>query len=416
MTVPVSNAVSGQEVRSKLRRSLTLTHAVLYGLGITIGAGIYVLVGLAAGRAGLHAPLAFVLAALMMSFSAATFAELGTRMPVAASEAAYVGAAFRRRWIVLAVGFLSIATSTISAATISSGSAGYLGVFIDLPKPVLIAGIIVAMGFVASLATVNSVSFAGAMTLVEIGGLLLIIGFGLFRPEVITRLPELVPTHLDLPIWAGIGATALLAVFSFIGFEHLVNVSEEMIAPNRTLPRALFITLGLTTLLYALVVWVAVVVVPPAELAQSPAPLALVFTRLTGWPISVLSAIAVVATLNGIIVNIIIIARMLFGLADQGHLSAALTHVHPKTQAPVAATALAVVAILVLALSVPLVGLADMAATGTLLVFAVVNLALIRIKARKAVAPAGVFVCPAFVPWAGLACSLFLLAIDVFVR
>jgi len=83
----------------KLIRSLTLTHAVLYGLGVTIGAGIYVLVGAAAGRSGMHAPLAFVAAAIVMGITAASFAELGTRMPVAASEAAYVQAAFRLRWL-----------------------------------------------------------------------------------------------------------------------------------------------------------------------------------------------------------------------------------------------------------------------------------------------------------------------------
>src|SRR5664279_6337835 len=73
----------------RLLQSLTLTHAVLYGLGVTIGAGIYVLVGIAAGRSGMHAPLAFIGGALVMAFSAASFAELGTRMPVSASEAAY---------------------------------------------------------------------------------------------------------------------------------------------------------------------------------------------------------------------------------------------------------------------------------------------------------------------------------------
>ena len=77
----------------RLARSLTLTHAVLYGLGVTIGAGIYVLVGIAAERSGMHAPLAFVGAALVMAFSAASFAELGTRMPVSdwADAAAAVG-------------------------------------------------------------------------------------------------------------------------------------------------------------------------------------------------------------------------------------------------------------------------------------------------------------------------------------
>jgi amino acid transporter len=93
------SAVELQAEPPRLVRSLTLTHAVLYGLGVTIGAGIYVLVGIAAGRSGMHAPLAFVGAALAMAFSAASFAELGTRMPVSASEAAYVQAAFGREWL-----------------------------------------------------------------------------------------------------------------------------------------------------------------------------------------------------------------------------------------------------------------------------------------------------------------------------
>ena len=83
-------SVATRNAPPRLVRSLTLTHAVLYGLGVTIGAGIYVLVGLAAGRSGMHAPLAFMGAALVMAFSAASFAEMGTRMPVSASEAAYV--------------------------------------------------------------------------------------------------------------------------------------------------------------------------------------------------------------------------------------------------------------------------------------------------------------------------------------
>src|SRR6478609_4584134 len=132
MTAQSEVTVSGTP---RLVRSLTLTHAVLYGLGVTIGAGIYVLVGIAAGRSGMHAPLAFLLAAVVMAFSAASFAELGTRMPVSASEAAYVQAAFRRNWLSLGTGLLVVATATISAATISVGSAGYVAVFLPLPAP-----------------------------------------------------------------------------------------------------------------------------------------------------------------------------------------------------------------------------------------------------------------------------------------
>jgi APA family basic amino acid/polyamine antiporter len=317
------------------------THAVLYGLGVTIGAGIYVLVGLAAARSGMHAPLAFMGAALVMAFSAASFAELGTRMPVSASEAAYVHAAFRLNWLSLAVGLLVVTTAIVSAATISVGSAGYVAVFLPLPAPWIITGVVFAMGVVACLATVQSVTFAGVMT--------------------------------DMTAWIGIAGTALIAVFAFIGFEHLVNIAEEIKEPNRTLPRALFLTLGLTALLYGVVVWIAVTAVPPEELAHSSAPLALVFERLTGLPLVTVSAIAIVATLNGIIVHMIMIARVIYGLANQGSLPKVLARLNPVTHTPLVATAMGVGGVLMLALAVPLAGLADLTAGFTLVIFAIVK-------------------------------------------
>lgn len=400
----------------RLVRSLTLTHAVLYGLGVTIGAGIYVLVGLAAGRSGMHAPLAFMGAAVVMAFSAASFAELGTRMPVSASEAAYVQAAFRLDWLSLGVGLLVITTAIISAATISVGSAGYVAVFLPVSAPWIISGVVLVMGVVACLATVQSVTFAGIMTLIEVGGLVLIIVAGLGHgTEVVTRLPEIWPSAGDSTAWVGIAGTTLIAVFAFIGFEHLVNVAEEIREPSRTLPRALFLTLGLTALIYAVVVWIAVTAVPPEELARSSAPLALVFERLTGLPLVTMSAIAIVATLNGIIVHMIMIARVIYGLADQGHLPKSLTRLNPVTHTPLLATAIGVAAILVLALAVPIAGLADLTARFTLVIFAIVNVALIRIKNRNEAPPPGIFICPRWVPFAGLASSMLLLVVDLIV-
>ena len=408
--------VATRDASPRLVRSLTLTHAVLYGLGVTIGAGIYVLVGLAAGRSGMHAPLAFMGAALVMAFSAASFAELGTRMPVSASEAAYVQAAFRLDWLSLGVGLLVVMTAIVSAATISVGSAGYVEVFLPLPAPWIISGVVLAMGIVACLATVQSVTFAGVMTLIEVGGLALIIIAGLGHgTDVVTRLPEIWPSAGDTTAWVGVAGTALIAVFAFIGFEHLVNVAEEMKEPSRTLPRALFLTLGLTALIYGLVVWIAVTAVPPQELARSKAPLALVFERLTGLPLVTMAAIAIVATLNGIIVHMIMIARVIYGLADQGSLPKVLTRLNPVTHTPLLATAIGVGAILMLALAVPLAGLADLTAGFTLVIFAVVNLALIRIKSRKEAPPLGTFICPRWVPFAGLVSSVLLLVVDLIV-
>ena len=399
---------------SSLLRSLTLTHAVLYGLGVTIGAGIYVLVGVAAGKSGMHAPLAFLAAALSMSFTAASFAELGTRMPVSASEAAYVSAAFNRRWLSLSMGFLVIVTASVSAATISAGSAGYIRVFLDLPPLWIIAGVVLTMGAAASLATAQSVAFAGLLTLIEIGGLVLIIaaGFGQEGSQVITRLPEMIPAVGDLAAWTAIGGTTLVAVFAFIGFEHLVNIAEELKDPRRTLPRALFLTLGLTSLLYVAVIWVAVTAVPPEQLARSPAPLATVFQRLTGFPLITMSAIAGVATLNGVVVHMIMIARVLYGISSKGDLPRLLAKVNPVTRTPLVATATAVTGILFLSLAVPLEGLADWAARGTLVIFAGINWALIRIKGRQTT-PREVFRCPLPVAYLGLISSLALLAFDL---
>ncbi len=397
------------QTSAPLLRRLTLAHAVLYGVGVTIGAGIYVLVGIAAGRSGMYAPLGFLAAAIAMSLTAASFAELGTRMPVSASEAAYVQAAFQRSWLSLLMGLLVVATAVVSAATISVGSVSYVGAFVPLPGPVLIACVVILMGGVASLATTQSIAFAGALTLIEVGGLLLIIVAGLANsPEIFQRLPEMVPPA-EVRAWLPLGGTTLIAVFAFIGFEHIVNIAEELKEPSRTLPRALFLTLAVTALLYMLVTWIAVTVVPPPELARSRAPLALVFERLTGMPLIMMGAIAIVATLNGIVVHMIMIARVLYGLADQGNLPAVMARVNPTTRTPLLATVAGVAAILVLSLGVPLEGLADLAARGTLAIFAGVNLALIVIKHRKPSKPEGIFSCPLWVAYAGLGSSLLLL-------
>ena len=397
-----------------LKRSLSLLQATLYGLGVTIGAGIYVLIGAAAARAGMHAPVAFVLAAVLMAFTAASFAELAGRMPVAAGEAAYVRDAFQSDKLALLVGLLVVAVAVVSAAAISVGSAGYISVFIALPEPVLIAAVVLAMGAIAGWGIKESVIFAGVMTVIEVGGLLLLILAGMASgPELVTRLPEVLPPLGDASVIAGLMGTVMLAVFAFIGFESLANVAEEVRDPQRTLPRAIFLTLALSTLLYVLVVWVALVAVPREELAQSKAPLALVFERLTGASPHTMSLIAIVATLNGIIVQVIMSSRVLYGLARQGELPAFFGAVNSATQTPLNATAITTALVLVLAVLLPLHHLADLTSRITLVVFALVNLALIRIKAQPQPAPAGTYVAPAWMPWAALVTCAGLLIVDL---
>ena len=158
-------------------------------------------------------------------------------------------------------------------------------------------------------------------------------------------------------------------------------------------------------------VWVALVAVSPTELAAAKAPLALVFERLTGASPRVMSLIAVIATLNGIIVQTILAARVLYGLARQGTLPARLSEVSPVTHTPLLATALVGGIVLALALLLPLEHLADLTSRFTLILFALVNFALICIKAGEGAPPRDGYIAPRWVPWAGLAtCVAFLLA------
>jgi amino acid transporter len=397
-----------------LRRSLTLTHVVLYGLGVTIGAGIYVLIAAAAARAGMHAPVTFVVTAVLIGLTGVSLAELGVRMPVAAGEAAYARAAFGSDRVAAGVGYLVIAMSLISASTICVGAAGYIGVFLDLPERIIIAGVALAMGAVAARGIVESVTFAGIMTLIELGGLAIVIVSGfLYEPDIIRRAPEILPLTTDPAVWTGIMTASMLAVFAFIGFEGIVNIAEEIKDPSRTLPRAIVLTLVITTVLYVLVMWVALAALGVETLAASKAPLALVFEHLTGASPRTMSAIAIVATLNGIVVNMIMASRVMYGLARQGSLPSLLARLNPSTRTPLAGTAISVAIILVFALTLPIAELADLSARVTLVMFAIINLALFRIKQREIAPPAGIFICPRWVPLAGAASCILFIAFDV---
>lgn len=404
-------AAARDATRPQLKRRLGLWHVVLYGLGVTIGAGIYVLIGDAAGRAGEHAPFAFVIAALVMTPTALSLAELATRYPVSAGEAAFVGAAFGRNDLSVLVGLLVIGVGVVSASAISLGSVGYIRVFLDWPEPLLVVAVVASMGLIAVWGIEESVTLAAVMTVIEIGGLLIVIVASLIaRPDSLPEIAYTMWPALEVSVWLGVLSAGLIAFFAFIGFEGIVNVAEETRDPTRTLRRAIYLTLVLATVLYVAVAAVSVVIVPPAELGQSKAPLALVFERATGASPLWLSAIAIVATLNGVIVQIIMASRVVYGLADQGRLPSLFARVSPVTSTPVVATGLVAAVVLALALFVPLGTLAEWTSRITLVVFALVNLALMRIKLRGDPAPEGVVVQPLAVPVLGaVVCVIFLL-------
>ena len=288
------------------------------------------------------------------------------------------------------------------------GSAGYIGQFVAWPTPLIVAGVLIGLGLVAAWGILESVLLASLFTLIEVGGLVYIIAAGV--ASGVSLAPVLAPPPLEAHALAGIGYAALLAFFAFIGFEDLANVVEEAKVPHRDIPRAMVLTLIVTTVLYLAVAAIAVAAVPAADLARSPAPLALVLRTLTGASPLVISAIAIVATLNTILAQLTMAARVIYGMARQGDLPALFGHVHPKTATPLVATGFIVAATLALALTVPFERLAEGTSLATLVVFATVNFSLLRLRARKAASPHPHARVPLWVPAAGLATCLAMLA------
>jgi basic amino acid/polyamine antiporter, APA family len=370
------------EVPATLRRRLSLPLLVLYGTGITIGAGIYVLIGAVAGHAGKYAPWSFLLAAMVMALTVASYAELSTRFPVSTGEAAYVKAAFQSQVLSTLTGLLTISVGVVASSAVTLGSAGYIEQFVDVPQSLIVVIVVVLLGAVAAWGILESVLLASVFTLIEVGGLLAII-----VAAVHVNLPIMAwlvqPPPLQADTLSGIAFASLLAFFAFIGFEDLANVVEEAKVPHRDIPRAMALTLLISTILYVAVAAIAVSAVSAERLSLSAAPLSMVFREVAGVSPVTISIIAIVATLNTILAQMTMAARVVYGMARQGDLPGIAGRVHPKTATPLVATALIVVLVIALALTVPLVRLAESTSLATLMVFALVNLALLQLRHRR---------------------------------
>ena len=387
-----------------LKRRIGLGLLTAYGIGVMVGAGIFVLVGAVVGEAGVWAPMSFLLAGVIVAPTALSYSEFSTRIPEAAGEAAYVGKGLNSQALAVLVGLAIVVAGTVSAAAVLRGGVGYLTVVFDVHwgwSVFLIGGALTA---VALFGVLESLALAAVFTVVELFGLLLVVWAGANAPSVVDW--SLMPP----PVWAGLGAGAVLAFFAFIGFEDIVNMAEEVADPERTMPRAILIALAVTTLIYALVTWATVRAVPVASLVGNEKPLVLVWQASQAGDGKFLSAIAVFAALNGVLAQIVMASRVLFGLGKRSPLLTVFHHVHPSTGTPVLATVLVGGAVILAALMLNVSLLAEATSTILLCVFVVVNLALIVLKRKEPEAP---FRVPMIVPVLGLILSAGALSVNI---
>jgi basic amino acid/polyamine antiporter, APA family len=397
-------ADAAEKQQPTLKRSLSLTLVIFYGLGNIIGAGIYVLLGEVVSYAGMFAPLSFLLASLLACLTAFSYAELVARYPVSAGEAVYVQQGIGLPALSRLVGLLIIMAGIVSAATIIRGFAGYLQVLVSLPDVLVMPLLVLLLGGLSVWGIAESVGVAAVITAIEIAGLLLIIQVA--APGLLQVQPEIADFRplLQGGMWYGIFAGGFLAFYAFIGFEDMVNVAEEVRQPEVNLPRAILAALLLSTLLYIMVALVAVASVPVEILAGSQAPLAYLYQAVTGREPLLITLISLFAVVNGALIQIIMASRVCYGMGCKRWLPLIFSRVHAVTQTPVVATVSVSTAVLVMALYLPIETLAKSTSYFLLLVFCLVNLSLWRLKTRGE-QPAGILCVPRWIPAAGFIAS-----------
>ncbi|NNL85612.1 MAG: amino acid permease [Myxococcales bacterium] len=397
-----------------LDRSISLRMLVFYGLGTTVGAGIYALTGKIAGIAGVWAPLSFLSAAGLAALTALSFGELASRFPRSAGEAVYLRAGFDAPRAAQLGGLLVLLAGITSAATLSRACVGYLRDLAPLlPYLPSVTVLVIVTGAAAGWRVGRSVTLAAWLTVLEVFGILLVAGVAFAHLGDVGPVAGIADGIAPPPLW-GVVSGAVLGFYAFLGFEDMVNVAEEVREPRRIVPKAIAITLIATALLYALTAFSAVLTVESSELAASDAPLTLVFERSGASGAGLISAIAAAGMLNGILIQLIMGSRVMYGIAGQGIVPKALGKVNRITRTPLRATALLTLIVLLLALFFPLERLARTTSWLTLALFGLVDWALIRVRAKPD-APEPLVRAPGWVPYAGAWLCAALLARELWV-
>ncbi|MBE0524767.1 MAG: amino acid permease [Methanosarcinales archaeon] len=311
----------------ELKRELGLLEATLAGVGVILGAGIYALIGQAAGLAGNSVWISFGLASLIAVFTGLSYAELSSMYPKASAEYEYTNNAFGSK-LAFIIGWLIIFSGVVGASAVALGFAGYFNVLFDVPLVYSAVVLILILSFILFHGIKESARVAIIFTLIEAGGLILIFIIGIpFLGHV---------DYLDMPHgFKGIFEASALIFFAFIGFEGVVRLSEETRNPEKNIPRALILALIISIILYMAVAFSTVSVVGWEKLSQSDAPFATVaFEAMGNNAFILLSVIALFATANTVLLMLLGASRMVYGMADSFSLPNTFAKVHPGRRTP----------------------------------------------------------------------------------
>lgn len=363
----------------KLKRSLTLLDATICGVGIILGAGIYALIGVASGYAGNTLWLSFVIAAVMSVFTGLSYAELSSVFRSDSTEYEYTHKAFNKQ-IATVIGVLVVFSGIFAASTVSIGFANYFNAMTGFPILLVAILLIIMLSLINFLGIKFSVTITWISTIIEFIGLILIIILG------IKHIGSVDLFAFENGFGGVLKATALV-FFAFIGFESVVKLSEETKNPNKTIPKALMLSIFITTVVYVLVAISAVSIISYEQLSVSKAPLAEAASfslggNFGGIAFMVLAVIALFSTLNTVLMSLITSSRLTYGLAEQKAIPRKFSEVNKKTRTPWLAILLVGIISLVFVFFENLELVANITNISIFLTFAFVNGSLLVLRYR----------------------------------
>jgi len=393
-----------------LHRHIGLFALVVYGVGDILGAGIYALIGKAAGEMGNAIWMAFLASMIAAGLTGLSYASLGSRYPRAGGASFFTHHAFKNNFLAYVIGLAALSSGVTSMA---AGSRAFAGYFTTLVSAVPVDLVVVAFCFVVAGVVIRGIRESMWMNMlctgIELGGLLLVIAVGAKFLGTINYTSAVTVSNPagDLSI-SLILSGAVLTFYSFVGFEDIINVSEEVKNPESNMPKGILLAVLIASIIYITISLVAVSVIPAAELAASSAPLVDVVKRAAPWfPSIAFAFIAMFAVANTALLNFIMGSRLIYGMANQGLMPKVLAKVS-RTRTPYIASLAVLGFMLVLALTGNIASLARATSVLLLICFMTVNAALLVLKHRKG-EPKGRFEIPSIVPLLGaLVCAVML--------
>jgi APA family basic amino acid/polyamine antiporter len=356
----------------RLHRTLSFWQVTVSGIGIVIGAGIYVLIGPATEEASAAVWMSFAFAAMLAALTGLSYAELAGMFPSAGAEYSFARHAYNE-FAGFVTGWLMVSANIIAASAVSIGFAHYVQHFADVEFRVPAVCLIALLTIVIAGGIQRSIWLSVGLVVLQIGGLLLVVTAG--APHFGER------SLTDDATISGIWGAAALIFFAFIGFDEVVTLSEETKDAAKTIPRALLLALGVSTVLYVLVAISSVSVVGAPAVAESDTPLTLVIAHNWGDRAGdIVAVIALASTTNTTLLVMTAASRLLFGMSRDGSLPPALSRVNLAGRAPWVAAGVAGG----VAVAMVFVGDISLVASATdwavYAIFIVVNAALITLR------------------------------------